>query len=160
MFWNDNVRRMFINRAYASEIFFGWQWLLQYHRLLLKMSLYFKLDSTIKQCIIFSLAMATVCKIHTWQRLLNVCQYPFPATPSSFQLNIWLLRRHWKDDLTRSPLQIAMLLPVVWPKEVSGSWVCELQECKEDAFSFLGFCSVCWNVTRWLELGSCSWTSR
>ena len=79
------VRRMFINRTYACEIFFGQQWLFEYHRLLLKMmSLYFKLDNKIKQCIIFSLAMATICKIYTWQRLLNVCQYPFLSIPSSF----------------------------------------------------------------------------
>ena len=79
------VRRMFINRTYACEIFFGQQWLFEYHRLLLKMmSLYFKLDNKIKQCIIFSLAMATICKIYMWQRLLNVCQYPFLSIPSSF----------------------------------------------------------------------------
>ena len=60
------VRTMFINRTYACEIFIGQQWLFEYHRFLLKMmSLYFKLDNKIKQCIIFSLAMATICKIYT-----------------------------------------------------------------------------------------------
>ena len=62
----DGVRRMFINRTYTREIVFGQQWLFEYHRLLLKvMSLYFKLDSKIKQCTIFSLAVATICKIYT-----------------------------------------------------------------------------------------------